>query len=590
MHGRFNAAASGPPSSGVADDRIGQVRTRSRPLSVVVVVAALLLASPGAVGAGAEEADRSWCGTGPEGVRHSLALHAWALGSPTVPVPAASAAAARADVDVDGVALLPDRGDLLVSRNPFDLDGRSVRLLPNAAGGFDVVAIGLPIDVAGPPLEVADEGAAAVDLPFAFPFYGSRYRAAYVSADGRILFGSSDTGTGEKGLGRFLAGPPSVAAFFAELDPGRGGSISAVVQADRAAFIWSGVPGGGQINHNTFEIVLHAGGEIDLVYGTLESREAVAGVSPGATLDLTRADFSAGRPAGRSGALVERFSETEKVDLVSVLRRFYASHPDTFEQVVVYTTRPLNPVPGTLAFELNIKNTVTGIGLGVVDGSAAWGSAGTLESVVYMDAIDPYVTSDGFEFLAHEVGHRWLARLRFRDGAGGVDGGLLGRADVHWSFFLDSDASVMEGNSIRDVGAGGRFETVDFTRGYSALDQYVMGLRPPEDVPPVFYVAAADDFRPSRTYKASSSPEAGVSFTGERRNVRIEQVIAAMGPRQPPAGAAPTVSRQAYVLVSDAVAPASDVRRAAVARIRARFEPYYRAATGGRGEVRTRLP
>jgi hypothetical protein len=25
------------------------------------------------------------------------------------------------------------------------------------------------------------------------------------------------------------------------------------------------------------------------------------------------------------------------------------------------------------------------------------------------DAIDPYVGSDGFEFLAHEVGHRWLA-------------------------------------------------------------------------------------------------------------------------------------------------------------------------------------
>jgi len=159
---------------------------------------------------------------------------------------------------------------------------------------------------------------------------------------------------------------------------------------------------------------------------------------------------------------------------------------------------------------------------------------------------------------------------------------------VHWSFFLDSQASVLEGNSIRDLG-GGRFETVDFTRRYSLLDQYAMGLRGPDEVPPFFYVEAADDFRPNRGYKAGSTPEAGVSFTGLRRDVRIDQVIAALGPRVPPAGQAPTLWHQAYVLVSDAGAVATDARRAAVARIRAHFEPYYRAATDGRGEVVTTL-
>jgi hypothetical protein len=29
---------------------------------------------------------------------------------------------------------------------------------------------------------------------------------------------------------------------------------------------------------------------------------------------------------------------------------------------------------------------------------------------------------------------------------------------------------------------------VDITRGYGALDQYAMGLRAPEEVPPFFYV------------------------------------------------------------------------------------------------------
>jgi hypothetical protein len=281
-----------------------------------------------------------------------------------------------------------------------------------------------------------------------------------------------------------------------------------------------------------------------------------------------------------AGALVERFSETEKVDLVSVLRRFYASHDDAFEQVVVYTTRPLNPAPGTLAFELNVKNAVTGIGLDLVDSSAAWGSRGTLESVVYMDAIDPYVGSDGFEFLAHEVGHRWLARLRVDDIGPPPRTGLLGRGDVHWSFFLDSDASVMEGNAIADRG-NGRFETVDIARRFSPLDQYAMGLRTAAEVPGFFYVDVPDDFRPNRPFKASSAPEEGVSFTGVRRDLRIEDVVRAMGPRVPALG--PPLFRQAFVLVADETAPATEARIRTVGRIRSRFGPYFTEATGGRG-------
>ena len=146
----------------------------------------------------------------------------------------------------------------------------------------------------------------------------------------------------------------------------------------------------------------------------------------------------------------------------------------------------------------------------------------------------------------------------------------------------------MEGNDIEDRG-GGRFETVDFARRYSPLDQYAMGLRSAAEVPPFFYVEGGDNFRPNRGYKLSSAPEAGVSFTGERRQVRIEDVIAAMGPRRPDASEAPRTFRQAYVLVADPVAPVSEARHAAVARIRARFERFYVEATDGRGAVFTHL-
>ncbi|HXB55767.1 MAG TPA: hypothetical protein VN461_13345 [Vicinamibacteria bacterium] len=526
------------------------------------------------------------CGTEVQGARNLAVLHRyWQQTSP----PSTSAAGAL-DRDVNNVALLLDRGDLVVRRNPFDLDAASLRFAPNRGGGYDVVRLSLPLDSGGTPLSIVTGGSAAVGLPFPFPFFGTTFTQVFVNADGSLTFGAPDTGEGEQGLARFLAGPPRAAAFLADLDPSRGGTIAAQVLADRAVILWTGVPGGGQINHNTFEITLHAGGVLEMVYGEMQSREAVVGVSPGSTRDVTPADLSVGHPAGSTGALAERFSETEKLDLVSVSRRFFARHPDVFEQIVMYTTRPLNPVAGTLAFELNVRNDIQGIGLETgLDETGQWGSAGGLASVVFMDSIDQYLEVDGFEILGHEVGHRWLARVQFRDGRGSLSNALLGRGLVHWSFFMNSDASVLEGNRIADRG-GGHFETVDITRGYSALDQYVMGMRLPEEVPPVFYVDEPDNFRPNRSFKFSSAPEAGISFTGTRRDVRIEDMIAALGPRVPDALHAPRLLRHAFILVADDVAPATADRLQALARIRSRFGPYYLEATGGRGAVDSTLP
>jgi large repetitive protein len=350
------------------------------------------------------------------------------------------------------------------------------------------------------------------------------------------------------------------------------------------------VPGGAQVNRNSFQVTLRPEGDIDLVYGSeMQSREAIVGLSPGAAATLTAVSLAAASPPSFSGAAAERFSETEKLDLASTVRRFYAAHFDLFEQVVVYTGRPLNPVAGTLAFEINVQNRIQGIGLDAIDDAAAWGSGGRLESVVFMDDVDPYLDVDGFEILGHEIAHRWLAHLRFRDAAGASSGALLGRANVHWSFFVDTDASVMEGNRIADLG-GGRFETVDFTRGYSPLDLYAMGLRGPDEVPPFFYVEGADNFRPNRTYKVSTAPEAGVSFTGVRRTVRMEDVLAAMGPRVPDAAHAPRSSRLAFILVADSSAPATPERVAGIARIRVRLEGRFRDATGGRATLDTSLP
>jgi hypothetical protein len=543
-----------------------------RPLLAAVLVS--VIAAPSA------RAEDGRCGTHP-GLRRELrALHE--LGAAGVRL----ASARGSDADIDEVAVLVDRGDLIVRRNPFDLDGSALRLTPDRNGGYDAARLALPLEPAGPALGLGDDEAREVDLPFAFPFFASAYPRAFVHSDGHVTFASPDAGAGAPGLARFLDGGPRIAAFFADFDPSRGGTISVRAEAARVVILWSGIPGAGQINRNTFQLALHADGTIDMAWAGMQSREGIVGVAPGRSGAVPSVDWSEAGRAPAAGALLERFSESEHVDLVAITRRFLSGRPDVFQQVIVYTTRPLNPVAGTLAFEINIRNDVQGIGLEVMDHAREWGSAGALESVVYMDSADTYADTDAFEFLAHEVGHRWLARMRVPGDGQSPRSGLLGRGGVHWSFFLDTDASVMEGNAIADRG-NGRFETVDVARRFSPLDQYAMGLRMAAEVPPFFYVDVPDDFRPNRPFKASSAPEAGITFTGLRRDVRIEDVVRTMGPRIPSSG--PAVFRQAFVLVGDESAPATDARVRTVARIRSRFGPYFTEATGGRGSASTVL-
>src|SRR5262249_31689651 len=139
-------------------------------------------------------------------------------------------------------------------------------------------------------------------------------------------------------------------------------------------------------------------------------------------------------------------------------------------------------------------------------------------------------TNSTMGIMGQESGHRWLAFVRFGNTKSTA---LLGRDNAHWSFFFDSDASVMEGNDIRDNGDGS-FTTTAGTGRYSQLDQYIMGFRHATDVGPLFYV-----MNPSGTTRTRSSPpETGVTFRGTRVNLTINDIMAAEGSRLPDASTA----------------------------------------------------
>src|SRR5262249_49863447 len=151
----------------------------------------------------------------------------------------------------------------------------------------------------------------------------------------------------------------------------------------------------------------------------------------------------------------------------------------------------LNPVPGAQAFAVNVRNTVHGIGnpsdgkLPIFRDNAKYGSNGRLQNITFLGNLhqypqDPNSTfADGdvslLDILAHEVGHRWLTYVKiFKDGK--RTNNLLGRDNVHWSFFFDSDGSYLEGNQLNQKSSN-QFSTGNPYQRYSDIDLYLMGLK-----------------------------------------------------------------------------------------------------------------
>ena len=499
--------------------------------------------------------------------------------------------------DVGDVAVLRDEGDLILPANTFDLKGVGLRFTRNAEGGYDV----RPGDAAfrttlGNRVTLADDDSFRADVPFSFPFYGSSERTAFVNSDGNITFREGDNASTDRSVGRLLTGPPRVAPFLADLDPSAGGSVFVNAASDQYTITWCNVRGFDSGNTTSAQATLLPDGAIELKYGTgIALPDAVVGLSPGRTSAFRAVDLSAQTPnGGGSGAVGERFAQNPDLDVVSTATAFYRTHPDAYDQLVIWTDTSVVP-SDAFAFESTIANEIQGIGVDIYDLSRQFGSAGRLRSFTMMDRLGKYPDDPAARFLGEnntlsvlgqEAGHRWLAYFNFRDHTGQQSEELLGRDQAHWSFFMDSDASVMEGNDIEDLG-GGSFRTTGAVRRYSRLDQYAMGLLAPAEVPPFFYVQSPVNLSQQKTKE--SAPQTGVTFNGTRRDVLIDDVIAIHGNRVPAAAGSPRVHRQAFLYIVGAGRPVDSGQIAKVDRIRQQWEAFFLQATDGRMRADTRL-
>jgi uncharacterized protein (TIGR03437 family) len=189
----------------------------------------------------------------------------------------------------------------------------------------------------------------------------------------------------------------------------------------------------------------------------------------------------------------------------------------------------------------------------------------------------------GLTVLAHEIGHLFLAFASVRNPDSPSARPMLGRQLFHWNFRFNSEASLLEGNRIRDNGENirPRFTTTATVEGFSPLDQYLMGLRAPEEVPPTFLVENATTFL--------NDPRVGVSFDGTRRNVEIEQLIEVEGRRIPDHTVEQRRFRMAMILIVPEGTQARPEDVAVLERYREAIEAAWPRYTDGRGALDVNL-
>lgn len=213
-----------------------------------------------------------------------------------------------------------------------------------------------------------------------------------------------------------------------------------------------------------------------------------------------------------------------------------------------------------------------------------------LEGMAFLNDF-PYWQAHPAEFqndFDHELGHRWGARVHaLIDGADSTE--LLGRQLEHWSYFLNSGGSPLEGNVWSELGAGQYQADTPLGPGtFSDLDLYAMGVLPASQVRPQQLLrpgmpsAATDCLR--LPLDANSPPQSCGPYqtTATAVMVGIDDVIAVEGERDPPPAAGP-VSVDVAVVVLGTGEQAFDLAscQAMTEAVPARITDFA-SATGGR--------
>lgn len=253
--------------------------------------------------------------------------------------------------------------------------------------------------------------------------------------------------------------------------------------------------------------------------------------------------------------------------LARITDQLYANYPDEYDFVQILIDWSER---GVFAYYMPLANDVRGIG---------WQNTppyedlydqteGPLQGLIFMNNWRFYMGAQanlGRVVFLQEIGHRWGAFVRYDKGEGeGALDELLGRDRAHWSYFMSSHNSALEGNDWQD-NLDGSFTSL--TSGarmtFSSLDLYLMGVLPQDEVEPWYVlrepeIGNARDANGARLNPASPPEIEGNIRTirARREDITIRDVIRAEGPRRPDHADSQKVWRMATVLI---VQPGSEL-------------------------------
>ncbi len=288
-----------------------------------------------------------------------------------------------------------------------------------------------------------------------------------------------------------------------------------------------------------------------------------------------------------------------RANLAEVSKRFIRAFGDDYDQIAVFLGFSDRLSVQSLAYQMPVKNDVRGLGLGIFDATAEFGSpSGRMETILNMKRINVYgldaaddPTDSLYPVWAQEAAHRWLTYFRFRRPADAKNReDLLGRQSAHWGRWVHADASLLDGVFWRDNGDG-TFTPAERDKRYGPADQYAMGLRRADEVPAFFLLDDFIDENGLPVERDKIALGADRKYKATRTDVTIADIVRAVGKREPETGGAAADLRMGVVFLTPPGVPAAAMvgESFLLDRTRAPWDNFYNGAGGGRGMVCTEL-
>jgi len=280
---------------------------------------------------------------------------------------------------------------------------------------------------------------------------------------------------------------------------------------------------------------------------------------------------------------------------VAIVQAVLAQYPDNFDTIQIYLSFLDNAHAGS-AYYQGISNEVSGIGRMVFNGRGGWGlpDQGRLSGFSNMNTLEQFdglsqagrVRSPYHAVIAQELTHRWLFFFEFNNAAGRSKA-LLGRDEAHWSRLAQASGSVQDGNRWMEIDDH-NFLMQGHDDNLAPLDLYGMGIYGPEQVPPFYYLTEAT--LDGMMLNGTSRIPDGARVMANKIEVKIDQIVQALGPRDPPKGTETPYYRAALVLVTAPGQGAAEIAPyvEAIQAVQRTFPETYKSWTHGAGAICTK--